>query len=153
MKRLFLILLSFTYLLFGYQKGDMVDANIVKELNLQKEKVYIIDFFASWCHSCKMEMPHISKLNKKIDKNRVEIIGIDVDEEIKDAKKFQEALKKEGNLNFRVINDPKGKIVSKFNPIGTPAIYIIKDLKVVALEIGAKDEIDKIILKHLESLK
>ncbi len=139
-------------LLFGYKEGDTIDPQLQKHLGLQDDKVYIIDFFASWCSSCEKEIPLISKANQQIDKAHVEIIGIDVDKSAKKANAFQESLRKDGLLDFRVINDPMNLIIGKFEPIGMPALYYVKDGKVLAVIYGAIDDIDKQILKDLESL-
>jgi len=152
MKKVIITALS-AVLLYAYQKGDVIDKEIAQKLALDKEKVYIVDFFASWCHSCKREIPSLSKLNESLDKQKTEIIGIDVDENTADGKKFQNELKQENKLNFKVIDDPKGEIVKKFNPVAIPAIYIVKNLKVEAVIIGAKDNIDEIIKNNLKETK
>ena len=138
---------------FAYKKGDVLEANTISMLNLKKEKVYILDFFASWCLSCKIEIPLISKLNTKLDKNKYEIIGIDIDEEIKEAISFQRILKKKNQLNFNVINDSPNLIVKKFNPIGVPALYIIKNYRVKSAIFGAVNNIDEKIITELEKIK
>ncbi len=142
----FLLLLS---TLFGYQIGDKISQNVQEKLNIKEEKIYIIDFFASWCPSCKKEMPYISKLNDTIDKEKIEIIGVGVDEDVKKGEEFVKKLK----VSFRVVNDPKSEIIKEFDPIGMPAVYIIKDNKVVDSILGAKDDIDKILLEKLGALK
>ncbi len=142
----FLLLLS---TLFGYQIGDKISQNVQEKLNIKEEKIYIIDFFASWCPSCKKEMPYISKLNDTIDKEKIEIIGVGVDEDVKKGEEFVKKLK----VSFRVVNDPKSEIIKEFDPIGMPAVYIIKDNKVVDSILGAKDNIDKILLEKLGALK
>lgn len=131
---------------FGYRAGDSIDDGIQKQLQLEKNKIYIVDFFASWCDSCKKEIPLVSKLNKMIDVQKVEIIGIDVDEDVKKADAFQKELKNAGTLSFKVINDPKGNIIKHFDPIAMPAIFIIQDHKIKTILIGAKNDIDKVIL-------
>ena len=146
----FLIVFLLLYsTLFGYQIGDKINQNEQEKLNIKEGKIYIIDFFASWCPSCEKEMPYISKVNDTIDKERVEIIGVGVDENVAKG----EAFVKKVNVSFRVINDPKSEIIKEFDPIGMPAIYIIKEGKVIDSIIGAKDNIDKILLEKLEALK
>ena len=145
-----LILLTLT--LFAYQKGDTIDTAIQQQLGMHSEKIHILDFFASWCGSCKKEIPLISKANTKIDHNSVEIIGIDVDQDPKKGQAFQKELRDEGKLNFRVVNDPMNLIIGKFNPIGMPALYYIKKGKVVNIIYGAVDDIDKQIISDLEKL-
>jgi thiol-disulfide isomerase/thioredoxin len=142
----FLLLLS---TLFGYQKGDKISPNVQEKLNIKEEKIYIIDFFASWCPSCEKEMPYISKVNDIIDKEKIEIIGVGVDEDVKKGEEFVRKVK----VSFRVVNDPKSEIIKEFDPIGMPAVYIIKENKIVDSIIGAKDDVDKILLEKLEALK
>jgi len=150
--RYFILSLLLSCTLFSYEKGEHLEKDIIRTLQLKADKIYIIDFFASWCRSCKREMPDLAKLDRMIDHQKVEMIGIDVDEDPACAAKFQQTLKHAGDLPFRVINDPQGKIISRFNPVGTPAVYIIKNHKIAAMEIGAKDHIDQRIMKHLEGL-
>ena len=138
--------------LFAYQKGDTVDIAFQKHLDMKTDKVYIIDFFASWCASCKKEIPLISKANTTLDKDHVEIIGIDVDKDEAKGVAFQERLTLEGKLNFRVINDPMNLIIEKFNPIGMPALYYIKEGKVVDIIYGAVDNIDQKIISDMEKI-
>ncbi|NPA73222.1 MAG: TlpA family protein disulfide reductase [Epsilonproteobacteria bacterium] len=149
----YLLWLATVSLLLAYQKGDTLDKNMVQKLQLDKDKIYIVDFFASWCISCKREIPFVNKLYNKLDKNKVDIIGIDVDEEIKEGERFQNMLKNSDDLSFRVVNDPNGEIVNRFNPVGMPSIYIIKNNKVEDIIIGAKDDIDKLLSKKIEELQ
>ena len=151
--RLLTTLLLFSSLLFSYQKGDVVSQDIQDKLNIKENKIYIIDFFASWCASCKKEMPYLSKINDTINKEKVEIIGIDVDEDIKKGQSFQKELKDANKLNFKVIDDPKSEIIKAFNPVGMPALFFIKNDKVADSILGAKDDIDKIILNELKGLE
>lgn len=151
--RVITILLLLSSLLFSYQKGDTLRQDIQDQLNITKDKIYIIDFFASWCASCKKEIPYLSKINSTINKDKIEIIGIDVDEDIKKGQSFQKELKDANKLNFKVIDDPKSEIIKEFNPIGMPALFFIKDSKITGSIIGAKDDIDKIILNKLKGLE
>ena len=151
--RTLLTLLVLSSLLFSYQKGDIVSKEIKNKLNIQENKIYVIDFFASWCSSCKREMPHLSKVNDTIDKSKIELIGIDVDENLEKGQTFQKELREAKSLNFRVVNDPKGEIVKLFEPVGIPALYIVKDGKVIDFLFGAKDDIDKLLLDVLKKLQ
>jgi len=151
--RFFILTLLLSSLLFSYQEGDTIGQNIQTKLNIKEDKIYIIDFFASWCKSCKKEIPYISKVHQKVDSSQVEIIGIDVDKDIEKAKSFQKELKSKNALTFRVINDPQNNIVKEFNPIGMPALFYIQNKKIVHVIYGAVDNIDKIILDDLKRLQ
>ena len=138
---------------FAYQIGDTLPNELLKTLEMDKKKVYIISFFASWCGTCKKEIPLISRTNRKIDKNKAKIIGIDIDKNIQDAIDFQNTLKSNKNLNFQVINDTNNKIVSEFSPIGMPTIYYVKNKKVIKILTGAIENIDIKILTDLKNME
>jgi cytochrome c biogenesis protein CcmG/thiol:disulfide interchange protein DsbE len=147
-KKLLLVSIFCVSSLFAFDVGDKLDTQIINDLKLTKDKVYVLDFFASWCASCKIELPLISTVNTQIDKQKYEIIGIDSDKDINKGKAFVKKL----NLNFDVIYDNQSKFISKFNPIGVPAIYYIKNFEVKKIIYGAVNDIDKKILADLQSL-
>ena len=149
LKKILYTLCFSTISLFSLESGDMLPSSLGDKLVLEKDKIYIIDFFASWCKSCEKELPLMMNLNTKIDANSVEIIGVDVDEDISKGKAFQESLK----LNFKVIDDSKNELIKIFDPVGMPAIFIVKNSKIIATVIGAKDDIDSYILEGLKDLK
>jgi len=123
----------------AYIVGESIDPNIAKTLKIDSSKITLVDFFASWCVSCKKELPLINKLNKTIDSKKVEIIGVGTDKELAKGKAFQKKLA----LNFRVHDDPTQKVIAAFNPIGMPAVYVLKGGKVVDVIFGAIPNIDK----------
>lgn len=45
----------------------------------EKGKIYVIEFWATWCAPCIAMMPHLSNLARKYRRDSVVIIGIDVD--------------------------------------------------------------------------
>jgi len=59
--------------LFAYELGSSVDEKILTTLKINDNKIYIVDFFASWCHSCEKEIPDLNKLHKNLDKTSYEL--------------------------------------------------------------------------------
>lgn len=131
----------------AYDVGDTVDPTVLKTLDVDPNKITLVDFFASWCTSCKKELPILD--NMPLDKSKVEIIGVDTDKKVSKGKAFQQKLK----LKMRVYNDPTQKIISKFAPFGMPALYYLKGGKVVKIRQGAIPHIDKKINKDLQELR
>lgn len=89
-------------------------------------KVVILDFWASWCGPCRMEMPFLINLYNKFDeaKNKqFEIIAINLDEHSEDMQKFVKALKTA--IPFPVIPDPKGKLPELYQVKGMPTTVFI----------------------------
>ncbi len=145
-KKLLLIVVLSTSM-FAYKTGDTINEEVIKQLKLEDGKVYIVDFFASWCKSCNIELPLISKLGKQLD-DKYEILGVNIDRDRYLANTYVAKL----NLNFRVYFDNSNDLVSKFNPIGVPAIYYIKDKKVLKTVFGAVSHIDQKIKSDLNSI-
>lgn len=143
------MLMLTTALLFGLKIGEAVDKQTLQELGLIEDKVYVVSFFASWCSSCKKELPILCQLHEQSETYNFSIVGIDVDKDINKAKSFQSSIRNGEGINFRVINDPKNKLINTFDPIGMPALYFIKDGKVIDVIFGAVDDIDIKILEKV----
>ena len=128
--------------LYAYKVGDTVSDEVAAQLQLGDE-ITVVDIYASWCVSCKHELPLINKLEN------VHIVGLDMDEDLQAGLDFQKTL----GLEFYSYNDTDQKVVKAFNPIGVPALYYIKDKKVLNVRFGAIADIDKVILEDIESLQ
>ena len=54
----------------------------VKSLSsfVKKNKLTLVDFWASWCGPCRREMPHVKKLYADFHSKGLEIVGVSFDE-------------------------------------------------------------------------
>ncbi len=112
----------------------------------------MIDFFAEWCNSCRKELPLISAVHARADKKKVDFIGVDTSESVKAGSAFQKELRDKGGLSFRVVADPEQALVNSFKPRGYPALYILKDGKVVREHLGAIPNVDVVLERDLKAL-
>ena len=147
-KKIVTLFITFTLSLYALNEGDSIPENVQKQLQMQNDKVYIINFFASWCKSCKKELPLISQVYHDTSHNIIAISAHKDEYEAK-AKKFVKNLK----LPFRVIYDTEQKIINSFEPKGFPALYYVKNGKILKSIIGAIDNIDVHIKQHIKELK
>ena len=136
LKKILLTLSLSSLSLFALDIGDKIPLEIQNKLTLEQNQLYVLDFFASWCKSCKKELPLVSKVYN--DKT-VEVIGINVDKKKEAGEKFV----KELALPFPIIYDEEKKLVETFNPLGFPAIYYVKNHKIIHVIFGAVDNIDE----------
>jgi thiol-disulfide isomerase/thioredoxin len=146
------LMLSFIFSMnaYAYKVGDKIDADVAKLLKIEDyQGISVVDFFASWCVSCIIELPLINKLSKQLDDKQARIIGIGMDEDLAEGLAFQ----KELGLEFFVYNDYKQEVVAKFDPIGVPAIYYIKDGVVKKVIYGAVEHIDQVIKADIDKLE
>jgi len=136
----------------AYQVNDQVDAEVIKLLNIDNSKITLIDFFASWCTSCKKEIPELSEIVAQLDAEKVEIIGVGTDKDLQKGLDFQQKLKDVNGLKFRVFNDTDQAVVSKFKPYGMPALYYLQDGEIIKIRLGAIHKIGKKVLADVNKM-
>ena len=72
-------------------------------------KVYVVEFWATWCGPCKVSIPHLNELSQKFKDKGVVVIGQDCLEE--DESLVAPFVKKMGtNMTYRVALDDKSKV-------------------------------------------
>jgi peroxiredoxin len=62
---------------FSLKNADDKDV----KLSEQKGKVVLVNFWATWCHGCQLEIPWYIEFQKKYEKQGLVIIGISMDED------------------------------------------------------------------------
>lgn len=110
-----------------------------------KNKVIILDVFATWCPPCKAEASHLTALQKKY-KDELLIIGITVEEDIENAK--LESFRSNYDANYILVNSEQNRplineIATSLNigrNFGIPLMAMYKDGKLVSYYQGATEE-------------
>lgn len=146
------LLILNTFSSFALENGEELSPELMNALSIDKNKITIIDFFASWCVSCRVELPQISKLIPHLDNQQIDMIGINVDEELDEGQAYIDTFKPTGGLNFRVYMDPEQQMIDIFEPLGMPALYYIQNGIVKKMHLGAMANIDKVIKADLIAL-
>src|SRR5437667_3955387 len=86
-----------------------------------KDKIVVLDFWATWCENCVSEIPEFSKLEKEYSSRGVKVIGLAVQSGwASDVAKFA----KQYNMRYTVLvgNDDT---VADFEVISFPNTYVI----------------------------
>ncbi len=88
------------------QTGKFVQGDPVKDF--EKDKVYIVEFWATWCGPCRVSIPHLNELHQKFKDKGVVVIGQDVWEQ--DESGVPAFVKKMGDkMTYRVALDDKSQ--------------------------------------------
>jgi peroxiredoxin len=97
-----------------------LDGRILRSDEL-KDKIVVLDFWATWCQNCVSEIPEFNKLEKEYSSRGVKVIGLAVQSGwASDIQKFA----KQYNMRYTVLvgNDDT---VSDFGVISFPNTYVI----------------------------
>ncbi len=76
-----------------------------KKLSDLKEKIVLLEFWASWCGSCRQENPNLVKTYKKFNSKGFEVFAVSLDE---DKDSWLKAIEKD-SLNWEHVSDLKGR--------------------------------------------
>ena len=96
--------------------------NQTLKLSELRGKIVVINFWATWCEPCKVEMPFFEKLHQS-DSANLEILGINFDEPTPQVEQFVE----EYRLNFPILLDPGGEVQKLYRVRGYPTTFIVDD--------------------------
>ncbi|MDT7779359.1 MAG: hypothetical protein QOC99_1871 [Acidobacteriota bacterium] len=66
-----------------------------------KDKVVVLDVWATWCGPCRMEIPHLIDLKKEYADKGVEVIGLTTESPQTDAERVQD-FAKEMKINYKL---------------------------------------------------
>lgn len=96
--------------------------NKTVKLSDLKGKVVLINFWATWCPPCRVEIPSFLDIYSKTDRNKFEIIGVSIDTTGADSVK---QFLKEYSITYPVTMTTQ-EINSRFDPIvAVPTSYLL----------------------------
>lgn len=124
-------------------KGDSI------KLSSLKGKVFLLDFWASWCGPCRYSNKHLVKLYSKYKGRGLEILSVSLDEEMKDWKK---AVAKDKITWLQGIDTGGWDAMTamKWQVDALPSSFLVnKNGDVVAINLE-KDQLEKKIKELLE---
>ena len=123
------------------------DGEIIN-LKEKKSKIYMLNFWATWCLPCKEEMPYLDKLQNV---NGIIIFPINVEK--KNKYKSQIFFKSLEIKNLSIYFDSDSKLANLFSLRGIPTTIILnKDRKEIARVLGAVDFSDKKFVDWINSI-
>ena len=163
----FSILFIFFYLLLADRDPSKIPSNLIsKEVpsfegdllfknkkfvssNNFKDKITLVNFFATWCKPCMNEHVYINKLSGK---ENIQIIGINYKDNPKNTIKWINEL---GNPYSNIILDKNGRIAIDWGVYGIPETFVVSSKGIIKYRhVGAINEkIYKKIILIIEDIK
>lgn len=121
--------------------------------NFEKGKIYIVEFWATWCVPCMLSMPHLSELKRKY-KDQVTVMAVDIYEKpttpLKEIKKLVDSM---GNrMDFPVGIDQDNFMAKNWvdtsEARAIPRAFIVNDRKIEW--IGHPMYLDSVLMRVLD---
>ncbi len=125
------------------------DGSIINLKKINSDKIYILNFWATWCAPCKEEMPSLDKLHAK---DGIFVFPINLeDKNLKKTDKFYDDL---NITNLNIYFDEGLKLIKAFSIRGVPTTIIFnKNKDEVARIKGSVDFSDKKFISWLDSIE
>ena len=112
-------------------------------------RVLLVNFWASWCPECKIELPELNKLSEKFKGKPVVLVAVNADRKRKAADDFLE----KHPTDLMVVYDTDQNMIRAFGPVGIPASYLIgPDGKVEKHYLGFSEDSVEEYQKDIEAL-
>ena len=120
------------------------------DLSGHRGKFLLLNFWATWCGPCKMEMASLEKLHRHFQTQDLAVIGISND--MFGARVVVPFMKAHG-LTLPVLLDPTLEVSNRYEVVGLPTTILIdREGNVIGVLNGAEDWATPKTLRYFESL-
>ncbi|MDP8971266.1 MAG: redoxin domain-containing protein [Actinomycetota bacterium] len=85
-------------------------------------RVVVVNVWASWCDPCRREYPLLEQAARELGPRGVQIVGIDTQDTVEDAKAFLEQM---GGENFPNVLDPDSRVALEWGVFGVPETFVV----------------------------
>jgi peroxiredoxin len=120
-------------------KGDIAPPFSLEEISGQsisleeyRGKFVLLHFWATWCGTCRYELPAIENLNEKFKDSGLVVVSVLADD------KAVPGLKQIFKITFPVLLDPEGAVADKYMVYGVPESFIIDPEGIIVSRLSGK---------------
>jgi peroxiredoxin len=118
-------------------------------LQEQRGRVVLVNFWATWCGPCRVEMPHLNRLYEKYRAAGFVLLGVNIDDEPRKAADLAAKL----GLRFPVLLDSEKKVSRLYDLSAMPSTVLIdRDGRVRYIHRGYRDGYEDIYEKQIREL-
>ena len=120
------------------------------ELAATRERVVVLNYWATWCGPCRIEMPELEALQQAYGERALVVVGINTGEALEDVLDWRDNYA----LSFPLALDPTGEVSGLYAIRGQPQTFVIApDGEIVQIYFGpvTRTTLESVILPYLET--
>ena len=119
------------------------------ELASKRDKVVLLNIWATWCGPCRFEIPELQRLHNQYASKGFEVIGVSVDESGPDVVK---QFVTDEKIAYPIALDPDGKIATLMNTSVLPTTVLIgRDGRILWKKLMLVEKDDAELKKAIEA--
>jgi thiol-disulfide isomerase/thioredoxin len=120
------------------------------DLAAKRDKVVLVNVWATWCGPCRYEIPELQALHEHYAPRGLEVVGVSVDESgVESVREFVAEQKK---MTYPVVLDAEGKITNLLQTSVLPtSVLVDRSGKIVWKKYGAIMQGDEELKKAIET--
>jgi thiol-disulfide isomerase/thioredoxin len=104
--------------------GVMDTKGVSWKLNsLKKDTVYLVEFWATWCTTCKKIAPTVEAFVKTNRGEKFEFLAVSVDDDLAELRKELRAKKPE----WPILMDPDFSMMNRWGVVGVPRLFFVRN--------------------------
>ena len=116
-------------------------------VSLEDGKVFVVEFWATWCAPCRASIPHLTKIQKRFKEKGVTVIGISSEKELEKVKDFVAG--QGGKMDYTVAFDAERAVTAgymdAYGQRGIPTALIVNGKGAVVWVGHPMGEVDKVL--------
>ena len=98
-------------------------------------KIVFLNFWTTWCPTCRIEMPSMERLHRKFKNKDFAMVSVNIQESASQVKKFFKMF----DLTFTALLDPTGEVATGFSIRSIPTTFILdKDGRIIGTILGPR---------------
>jgi peroxiredoxin len=129
---------------FASQKGDLAPDFLLNSLDGPKVSLsefkgryVLVNFWATWCIPCKMEMPSLEELHKRFSNEKLAVLPISND---MFGEKVVRPYVKANEFSFTILFDPTLKVSNRYGVVTLPTTFLVDpEGMIIGVLEGAED--------------
>ena len=102
-------------------------------------KVLLLNIWATWCPPCRVEMPSLERLQRKLAGTDFRLVSVSID---KDDSTLVRRFAQELGLSFEILHDRPGAIQEAYQTTGVPESFVIDRNGVIIKKIIGAEQWD-----------